>query len=204
MQSQWIWVSCECYWMCSGFWWTGDNLWAPAGCTGSSQPGPAEAGRSVWTLSPPDPGPAGWTRSGQTAPAAERRRRRRRKEPQHKNKYSQDVNPCRSPKSQQITSGLESSSSESITLRGACGTTTWHWSIKRTLILRRFKSNQNNPHLRFDLLNVGLSVGHRRTGQVISESEPSHNLRSHNRTRRQFNRSHFCYLEVRRYEWNAK
>lgn len=54
--------------------WVRANLWAPEECTGSSQLEPAEAGRSVWTPSPPNSGPTGWTRSGQTAPAADRRR----------------------------------------------------------------------------------------------------------------------------------
>lgn len=48
------------------------DLTAPAGCTGSSQQGLAEANRSAWTLSPPDPAPMGWLRSAQTAPAAGR------------------------------------------------------------------------------------------------------------------------------------
>ena len=49
--------------------WSAADLWAPAGCTVSPQPRSAEAD-SVWTRSPPDPAPGGWTRSGQTAPAA--------------------------------------------------------------------------------------------------------------------------------------
>lgn len=103
------------------------DLWAPAGCTASSQPEPAAAGRSVWSPSPPDPAPAGWTRSVQTAPAAERREREKKKEHRHYNKYSQTMrmwSPCLIPsqnkdvclcnKNEDITSGLESSSSESM------------------------------------------------------------------------------------------
>lgn len=67
------------------------DLWAPAGCTASSQPEPAAAGRSVWSPSPPDPAPTGWTRSVQTAPAAERRERKKKKDHWHYNKYSQTM-----------------------------------------------------------------------------------------------------------------
>lgn len=52
---------------------TNADLWAPTGCTASCLLESAEAGRSVWSQSPPDPAPTGWMRSVQTAPAAEKK-----------------------------------------------------------------------------------------------------------------------------------
>lgn len=52
---------------------TDADLWAPAGYTASCLLESAEAGRSVWNQSPPDPAPTGWMRSVQIAPAAEKK-----------------------------------------------------------------------------------------------------------------------------------
>ena len=162
-------------WCVLGLWWTGTTCELQRAAQGALSRGQQrQAGvfglRVLQTLDQGD---------GRVLDKLHQQLMGRREEPQHKNKHSQGCEPMSYSQSHNrlplVWSQAHQKASPCVEPVGQQDDTD---SIKLTLILRRFKSNRNNPHLKFDLLNVGLSVGHRRTGQVISGSEPSHNLRS--------------------------